>query len=78
MKFSHHPTPAIDFCVEIEEIKAMAYNRRIGFDAEQTLEERIERAMMFRVGGDQNAIDAKADLRQIEREFLNSRKRNIE
>jgi predicted pyridoxine 5'-phosphate oxidase superfamily flavin-nucleotide-binding protein len=52
MKYNHHPDPAIGFCIEIDEIKAMAYNRRIGLDPEPTLENRIERAMGFRVGGD--------------------------
>lgn len=69
MKYDHHPDPAIGFCIEVEEIKAMAYNRRVGFDPEPMLDKRIERAMMFRVGGDLNAIDAKATLREIEREF---------
>lgn len=67
MKFGHHPDPACDFCVEVEEIEAMVTNRRIGFDPEPTLDGRIERAMMFRVGGDQIAINAKAILREIEK-----------
>jgi predicted pyridoxine 5'-phosphate oxidase superfamily flavin-nucleotide-binding protein len=70
MKYNHHPDPAIGFCIEIDEIKAMAYNRRIGLDPEPTLENRIERAMGFRVGGDLNCIDAKATLRELEREII--------
>lgn len=73
MKFDHHPDPAIGFCIEVEEIIAMAYNRRVGFDSEPTLDARIERAMMFRVGGDQGCIDAKATLREIEREVAAAR-----
>lgn len=69
MDFGHHPDPAIDFCVEVEELIGMACNRRIGFDREPTLDGRVERAMMFRVGGDIGAIDAKATLREIEREL---------
>lgn len=65
MKFGHHPDPAIDFCVEVEEIQAMACNRRIGFDAEPDLDRRIERAMMFQVGGDVGAVAAKDELRRI-------------
>ena len=68
MRFDHHPDPAIDFCIEVEEIIAMAYNRHIGFDPEPTLDARIERAMSFRVGGDLGCINAKATLRQIEHE----------
>lgn len=69
MKFGHHPDPAIDFCVEVEEIQAMACNRKIGFDPEPTLGPRVDRAMQFRVGGDIGAIDAKATLREIERDL---------
>lgn len=68
MTFGHHPDPACDFCVEVKEIQAMACNRRIGFDPEPTLGARIDRAMMFRVGGDVIAINAKAVLREIENE----------
>jgi hypothetical protein len=28
MKFGHHLDPAIDFCVEVEELQGMACNRR--------------------------------------------------
>lgn len=73
MKFDHHPDPAIGFCIEVEEIAAMAYNRRVGFDYEPSLDARIERAMAFRVGGDLNCINAKATLREIERDVASSR-----
>jgi len=72
MTFGHHPDPACDFCVEVEEIQAMACNRRIGFDPEPSLDARLERAMMFRVGGDLIAINAKATLREIERDVRRS------
>lgn len=70
MKFDHHPDPAIGFCIEVEEIIAMATNRRIGFDPEPTLDARIERAMQFRVGGDLGCIAAKATLREVERDIM--------
>lgn len=66
MTFGHHPDPAIDFCVEVEEIIAMACNRKVGFDPEPTLDDRHFRAMQFRVGGDIGAIDAKHMLRTVE------------
>jgi hypothetical protein len=65
MTFDHHPDPAIDFCVEVEEIEAMACNRRIGFDPEPELDRRIERAMMFTVGGDAGAVQAMQSLQKI-------------
>lgn len=68
-RFGHHPDPAIDFCVEVEEIQAMACNRRIGFDPEPALDGRVEKAMQFRVGGDLGAIAAKGMLRDVEREI---------
>lgn len=69
MKFGHHPDPAIDFCIEVDELQGMAYNRKIGFDAEPQLEDRVFRAMLFRVGGDGRAIDAKQTLRDIKRQI---------
>lgn len=68
-RFGHHPDPAIDFCVEVEEIQAMACNRKIGFDPEPTLDRRIDQAMQFRVGGDPIAVAAKGMLRDVEREI---------
>ena len=66
MNFGHHPTPAIDFCIEVEEIQAMVQNRKVGFDAEPSLNGRIKRAMEFRVGGDEGAVAAKQLLRSVE------------
>lgn len=64
-KFGHHPDAAIDFCVEVEEIQAMAYNRKVGFDNEPSLDDRIEKALAFRVGGDIGCINAKAIIREL-------------
>jgi hypothetical protein len=68
-RFDHHPDPAIDFCIEVEELEGMAYNRRVGFGPEPTLNARVNRAMDFRVGGDLNAIAAKGILRTIDAEL---------
>lgn len=66
MKFDHHPDPAIDFCHEVQELDAMHVNRKLDVHPEPDLEKRVERAMLFRVGGDLNAISAKWKLRDIE------------
>jgi hypothetical protein len=65
-RFDHHPDPAIDFCVEVEELQGMAANRKLGFNTEPTLDERVAKAMLFRVGGDEGAVKAKGLLREIE------------
>jgi hypothetical protein len=72
MTFGHHPDPAIDFCVEVEEIQSIAHDRSIGFanPDDSKLEDRIFRAMQFNVGGDEGAVSAKALLRQLEAESL--------
>lgn len=75
-RFNHHPDPAIDFCVEVEELQGMAYNRKVGFDPEPDLDQRIFNAMGFRVGGDQGAIAAKQLLREIDREVSRSPQEN--
>lgn len=69
-RFGHHPDPAIDFCVEVEEIDAIHYDVRTGIakDKEDERNRRISRAMSFRVGGDEKAVAAKDRLRVIERE----------
>lgn len=78
-RFGHHPDPAIDFCVEVEEIQSIHTNQRMGLggpgfdglgyeDDFSTVDKRIERAMIFRVGGDEGAVAAKQILRQIERD----------
>lgn len=57
-RFGHHPNPAIDFCVEVECLEGMAYDRGVG-DAVPDLEKRLSRALAFRVGGDEIAVKAK-------------------
>lgn len=68
-RFGHHPDPAIDYCVEVEELEGMMFNRRVGFDLEPTLDRRVERAMQFQVGGDIHAMAAKQFLKTIEAEL---------
>lgn len=70
-RFGHHPEPAIDFCIEVEELESIALNRKLGltgFGHEADFagfDDRLDRAMNFRVGGDLNCINAKARLRAL-------------
>jgi hypothetical protein len=68
-RFGHHPDPAIDYCVEVEELMSIATDRKRGFanPDDGSLEKRVGRAMEFIVGGDPSAIDAKAEVRAIDR-----------
>ena len=69
--FSHHPDPACDFCEEVEHLESIAESWRLGLtgfghEADRlTLDDRIERALGFRVGGDLGAIKAKQSLREL-------------
>lgn len=71
-RFGHHPEPAIDFCIEVEELESIAASAKLGltgFDHEEdraTLAERIAKAMLFRVGADENCVVAKQALRKLE------------
>lgn len=67
-RFDHHPDPAIDFCIEVEELEGMAYNVSVGLDERQSVARRINRAMEFVVGGDPGAVVAKGLLRELERQ----------
>lgn len=66
-KFGHHPDPAIDFCVEVEELMSIATDRKLGFPNpdDDSLARRVECAMNFIAGGDPSAVDAKAEVRAI-------------
>lgn len=70
-RFGHHPNPAIDFCVEVEELMAVGTDRKLGVanPEDSTLERRVARAMVFRVGGDPSAVDAKVELRALNAMF---------
>jgi len=75
-RFGHHPDPAIDFCVETEVIENEWTNIKASFlngtPTRAEVEERLRKALEFRVGGDVNAIAAKASLRAIEIEMRTS------
>jgi hypothetical protein len=65
-QFGHHPDPAIDFTVEVESLQSIMTDRALGLRPEWTeirLRERVGRALQFRVGGDEAAVQAKAQLR---------------
>lgn len=65
-RFGHHPCPATDFCVEVEELGAITADKQLGLRADEPWPEtRIRKAMEFIVGGDPIAIQAKANLREI-------------
>lgn len=65
-RFGHHPEPAADFCVEVDAIEGMEADVSAGLSSRIQLVARIDRAMTFRVGGDQHAVAAKQKLREVE------------
>ena len=69
-RFDHHPDPAIDFCIEVDAIEAEVFDATHGLISGSGLNRRIERALEFRVGGDIGAVNAKASLRRVAREFF--------
>lgn len=77
-RFDHHPDPAIDFCFEVELLENINLNAKLGLcgwgheEERETLDERIERALGFLVGVDENCIAAKAALCElaVERGFI--------
>ena len=65
-RFGHHPDPAIDFCIEVEDIEGMAYNVKVGFhDTKDDLRPKLERALNSGPWIDQHARDAKHILYKI-------------
>lgn len=69
-RFGHHADPAIDFCMEVQDIEALLCSSKGTPAARLTgvqLRERVARAMEFRVGGDKHAVNAKQILRGIEK-----------
>lgn len=70
-RFGHHPDPAIDFCIEVEELESIVIDKEHSLRTDEPVPtERIERAMTFRVGGDSGAVEAKRILRYIEKRAL--------
>ena len=65
-RFGHHPDPAIDFCIEVDEIEGMVYDAKHGLAEYKPVADRIFKAMQFRVGGVQEAVSAKRNLRIAE------------
>lgn len=72
-RFGHHPDPAIDFCVEVETLESRLHQAEHGLSKPGTEPETvaavlvdIQRAMDFRVGGDEGAVNAKHVLRELE------------
>lgn len=71
-RFDHHPDPATDFCIEVESLQSRLFNAKHGLAKMGTQPETvedvcvdIERAMSFRVGGDEIAVRAKNILRGL-------------
>ncbi|WP_146038755.1 hypothetical protein, partial [Paracoccus sp. SY] len=74
-RFGRHPDPAIDFCIQVETLESRLHQAmhslcKPGDEPEtvQTVLAAIERALEFRVGGDEGAVKAKAVLRDLERQ----------
>jgi hypothetical protein len=73
-RFGHHPSPAIDFEIEVESLVSRLFNAqhklaKLGEPAETVGEvaAAIARAMTFNVGGDPISVAAKARLRALEK-----------
>ena len=66
-RFGHHPDPAVDFCIEVEALYGMAYDRRHDIDTHNDFPKRLERALEFRVGGDPAAVASMGDLRTLDK-----------
>lgn len=73
-RFGHNPNPAIDFCVEVDEIEAIAFNIEKGISGENKSEffNRLFKALQFRVGGDEGAIKAKERLRALQNKLTDA------
>lgn len=78
-RFGHHPNPAIDFEIEVESLQSRLFDAKHGISKPGTAVESIvavlediQRAMSFRVGGDEGAVKAKQLLRQLENEALSA------
>lgn len=70
-RFGHHPDPAVDFEVEVQDLEAEVYNYNVGFQPlrREQIARRIDIALDFRVGGVPSCVTAKAALRQLAAEF---------
>jgi hypothetical protein len=68
-RFGHHPDPAIDFEVEVDDLIAEAFNADHGMGERELVVGRVRAAMLFRVGGVPSAVAAKNTLRDLENRF---------
>lgn len=63
-RFGHHPDPAIDLEVEVEEIQSIVSDVKLGLRPKDDIEPRLSQAMHSRVGGVPSAVAAKDLLRE--------------
>lgn len=71
-RFGHHPDPAIDYAIEVDVIEGLVEDCKAGLEKREAVEERIARAMQFRVGGTVLGISAKQALRDAEAKLKTS------
>ncbi len=62
MTFGHHPDPAVDFCVEVDEIEGMTFNAMHKLDPKKPVEDKIFRASQAGPFIDGNAQKARKRL----------------
>lgn len=64
-KFGHHPSPALDFMLEVEAIENELVDLAAGLAPTMDLPARVAAALEFKVGGDPGAVAAKNGLRAL-------------
>jgi len=64
-RFGHHPSPAVDYCIEVDQIMAIAYDCKTGLASSIELRARFTTAISFVPGGDLFCILAKNQLRLL-------------
>lgn len=65
-RFGWNEDPAVDFCVEVDVIEGEVEDIKAGLRPRKEVEDRMFKALMFRVGGDANAVSARRKLLQLE------------
>ena len=63
-RFGHHPDPVIDYEVEVESLIGMKADLDAGLSTPD-FNTRLHNAMLFRVGGNQNAVRARQMLKEL-------------
>lgn len=66
-RFGHHPDPAIDFCVEVDCLEGLVRNVHCRLDGKAEVADRLFKATLFRVGGDEGAVKARKRLLELEK-----------